>query len=421
MPPELCISTPYRENAVVAIGQAAQREAQLDRFYTTLYLARLQDTAERLPLVGTKLGREFGRRAFSDIPADRVASVAMVPELAHVGARRLLGNRHPALAAGLMYLVKARFDRAVARCLRQTHPAALVGMYGASFESFRAIHRYGGLAVLHFVNSHPAEHNRYLQEMAGLKAPHHELIPDWVSRRVEIELELADLVLVPSRFVAGQLTAHGVAPEKIAMLPYGVDLRAFHPPQQRKSLDGTLTCLYVGQISHRKGIRILLEAARRCRDLPVRFRLIGPIVSADVLDGLPGNMAYEGTSLPGGVAEAMRQADIFVLPTIEDACALVVLESMATGLPVVTTTNNGSGELIENGRHGLIVPAGDVAALADAIRRVVDDADLREKIGEAGRAKVQASHSWESYGQLVIETIASRRANLDGNHLSMQG
>jgi glycosyltransferase involved in cell wall biosynthesis len=411
MTPELCVTTPYRENAIVAIGQAAARDAQLERFYTTLYLARLQGTVQRLPLVGSRLAQELGRRAFASIPAERVVNVAMLTELMHVGARRLLGDHRPSLAAGLMYLVKARFDNAVARRLRQTCPAALVGMYGASLESFRAVHRYGGLAVLNFVNSHPAEHNRYLKELAGLQAPHHELIPDWVSRRVEAELSLADLVLVPSRFVEEQLRTHGVASGKIAVLPYGVDLRAFHPAQQREPRYGPLECLYVGQISHRKGIRILLDAARRCRELPVRFRLIGPIVSADVLGDLPDNMVYEGASLPGGVAEAMRRADLFVLPTIEDACALVVLESMATGLPVVTTTNNGSGELIEDGRDGLIVPAGDAQALAEAIRNLVEQPELRHRLGEAARVKVQGAHSWESYGQSVLQVIENRMAS----------
>lgn len=405
----LSISTPYRENSIVHIARAAAASAHLQRFYTTLYLARWRSAAQRLPVLGPRLAQELGRRAFPGIPVEWVVNVATFPELVHVGTRRLMGDRKPALVAGLMYRVKAQFDIAVAGRLHRECPNVLVGMYGASLESFRAIQRQGGLAVLNFVNSHPAEHNRYLVELAGLKAPHHELIPEWVSQRVEAELAAADLVLVPSRFVAEQLRGHGVAAEKIATLPYGVDLRAFHPQKQRReSESGPLTCLYVGQISHRKGIRTLLEAARRCRGLPVRFRLIGPIVSREVLEGLPDNVVYEGPSLPGGVAEAMRRADCFVLPTIEDSFALVLFEAMATGLPVVTTTHAGASELIEDGRDGLIVPPGNAAALADAIRRLVEQPELRARLGEAACIKVQAAHSWESYGQSVLTAIQSR-------------
>ncbi|EQD56870.1 Glycosyl transferase, group 1, partial [mine drainage metagenome] len=207
----------------------------------------------------------------------------------------------------------------------------------------------------------------------------------------------------------------GVSSDKIALLPYGVDLRAFHPgPRQVSAPDKRpLQCLYVGQISHRKGVRALLDAARRCRELPVRFRLIGPMVSAEVFDGgLPSNVVYEGTTLPGGVAEAMRQADFFVLPTLEDSFALVVIEAMATGLPVMTTTNAGASELIEDGCDGLVVPAGDATALAHAIGRLVEQPALRQQLGDAARKKVQDAHSWEAYGASVLQAIDARRLQL---------
>lgn len=407
---QVSISTPYRANSIVNIARTAAAHKRLRCFYTTLYLARWQASAQQLPLIGPRLAKELGRRAFAGIPSRQVANAATLLELFQVGSRRLFGRRWPALVADLMYRVKAEFDSTVARKLRQQPPDVLVGMYGASLASFRTVHRHGGLAVLNFVNSHPAEHNRYLFELAGLKAPHHELIPGWVSRQVEAELEEADLVLVPSRFVAEQLLAHGVSSEKIVTLPYGVELRAFHPPQRRE-LDGRmLECLCVGQISQRKGTRVLLESARRCRNLPVRFRLIGPIVSAEVLDNLPDNVVYEGRSLPGGVAEAMRQADLFVLPTLEDSFALVVFEAMATALPVITTTHAGASELIEDGRDGLIVPPADSDALSEAIERLVEQPTLRYRIGNAAREKVQTTHSWESYGKSVLAAIVSRLA-----------
>lgn len=412
----LSVSTPYRENSIVNIAQTAAEYAGLRRFYTTLYLAQWQATARRVPIAGPLLEKELGRRGFRGIPPGLVDNVAMVPELAQIATRRLLGQRRANASADLMYWSKARFDAAVASRLDKETAGVLVGMYAASLESFRTIHRQGGLTVLNFVNSHPAEHNRYLVDLAGLKVPHHELIPDWVTRRVEAELELADLVLAPSRFVAGQLVAHGVSLSKIATLPYGVDLGAFHPSEQRARAQRTLECLYVGQISYRKGINVLLEAARRCEGLPVRFRLVGPVVSREVLDGLPDNVVYEGTSLPGGVADAMRRADLFVLPTIEDSFALVVFEAMATALPVVTTTHAGASELIEDGLDGLIVPPGNAEALAESIGRLVEQPELRHRLGEAAYQKVQGAHSWEAYGKSVLAAIeACRKGILTGS------
>lgn len=403
---QLSVSTPYRSSSIVNIARAAAASEQLQRFYTTLYLARWQEGARSVPLVGQGLARELGRRAFPGIPSAQVSNVATFSELAHVSVRRLVGHARPTLAAGFMYRVKAQFDSAVASQLLRYPSPVLVGMYGATLESFRTAQKQGGLAVLNFVNSHPAEHNRYLAELAGLKAPHHEFIPDWVCARVKQELGLADLVLVPSRFVAEQLLAEGVPTDKIATLPYGVDLRAFHPARQRKPGKGPLECLCVGQISHRKGIRVLLDAARRYRESQIRFRLIGPIVSAEVLEDLPDNVIYEGATLPGGVPEAMRRADLFVLPTIEDSFALVVFEAMATALPVITTAHAGSSELIDDGRDGLVVPPGDALALANAIARLVDQPELRHELGNAAREKVQDAHSWDTYGQRVLEAVS---------------
>lgn len=360
-----------------------------------------------MPLVGPPLSRELGRRGFAGIPPERVSNAAVLPEITHVATRRLLGKRWPALWSGLMYRVKAQFDAAVSRRLGKEHATALVGMYAASLESFRAVRRRDGLAVLNFVNSHPVEHNRCLAEMAGLKPAHHEMIPEWVVRRVESELEIADLVLAPSRFVADQLARHGVERSRITIIPYGVDLSSFRPYDRGEGRnEEELICLYVGQISHRKGIRTLLSAARMCRDLPVEFRLVGPMVNPEVLDGVPENVRYDGVSLPVGVAEAMRRADMFVLPTLAEGCALVVLEAMATGLPVITTTNAGSSEVIDSGKDGVIVPPGDAKALADAIRMLAEQPDLRQSLGVAARQKVEHAYSWESYGEKVLVAIS---------------
>jgi glycosyltransferase involved in cell wall biosynthesis len=248
-------------------------------------------------------------------------------------------------------------------------------------------------------------------ELAGLRVPHHELIPEHVARKVAREIELADLLLVPSQFVAKQIYGHDVPNKKVAVIPYGVDLQAFHPPAQRDPKQRPLECLFVGHIAHRKAVRTLLESARRCRNLLVRFRLIGPIVSPEVLDDLPDNVRYEGATAPGGVAEAMRQADLFVLPTLEDSFALVVFEAMATALPVITTSHAGSSELIEHGEDGVIIPPDGSKALTAAIELLLDQPDLRVRLGGAARHKVQDAHSWESYGRSVLDAINSRFAN----------
>jgi glycosyltransferase involved in cell wall biosynthesis len=292
------------------------------------------------------------------------------------------------------------FDRAAARDLPPAD--AVLAIYGSAALTLRAANAMGALAVLNFVNSHPAEHNRFLRELAGLHGPNHEFVPERVARRVEQELSLADLVLVPSRFVANQLLERGLPWTRVAVIPYGVDLEAFSPDTNRPP-NARVHCVYVGQISHRKGIPVLFRAARGLPD--VQFVLTGPLVTPSLLRGLPSNARWMGPLPHAEVAALMRTADIFVLPSLEDSYGLVVSEAMASGLPVVVTDHVGASEAIQPGVNGLIVPAGDHTALAAALRRLADDSDLRSRMGAAGRSHMASSQSWAQYGTEVLSVV----------------
>jgi glycosyltransferase involved in cell wall biosynthesis len=305
-----------------------------------------------------------------------------------------------ALGSRTMYAAKMAFDRAVAR---ELPPAdAVVGIYGSAALTLRTARRMGALAVLNFVSSHPAEQNRYLRELAGLHGPNHEFVPERVAQRVERELSFADLVLVPSRFVANQLLERGLSESRVAVIPYGVDLRAFSPDTGRTP-NARVCCLYVGQVCHRKGIPVLLRAARALPD--VQFVLTGPLVTPSLLRGLPPNARWMRPLPHADVAALMRKADIFVLPAVEDAYPLAALEAMASGVPVVVTDHVGTSEAIDPGLNGLVVPAGDHTALAGALRRLADDADLRSRMGAAGRSRVAGGHSWGQYATQVLSVI----------------
>jgi glycosyltransferase involved in cell wall biosynthesis len=298
-----------------------------------------------------------------------------------------------------MYAAKMAFDRAVARELPPCD--AVVGIYGSAALTLRTARGMGALAVLNFVNSHPAEQNRYLRELAGLR-PNHEFVPERVARRVARELSFADLVLVPSRFVANQLLDRGLPEARVAVIPYGVDLEAFSPDTNRPP-NARVCCVYVGQISHRKGIPVLLRAARGLPD--VEFLMTGQLVTPSLLRGLPPNVRWMGPQAHADVAALMRKADIFVLPSLEDSYGLVVAEAMASGLPVLVTDHAGASEAIDPGWNGLIVPAGDHTALTAAVRRLADDADLRTRMGRSARDRVSAGHSWAEYGIDVMAAI----------------
>ena len=104
--------------------------------------------------------------------------------------------------------------------------------------------------------------------------------------------------------------------------------------------------------------------------------------------GLGSSVRFAGYLTQDQVAGELAQADIFALPSFAEGVPVVLMEAMATGLPVIATRIAGIGELVEEGQSGFLVPPGDVDTLADRLCALLDDADRRAAMGQAGRARV---------------------------------
>ena len=392
----IVVSSPYREGSIVNIATAAERLGMLEFFYTTLYTPNLAKHVEVLPVIGSLLKTELGRRAFKGIPAERVKGFAGLEELVRIAAYRGATNLFD-FPAAFMYWVKDRFDEAAARDLRSRQVDAVVGMWGSCSRTFAAAGK-DCIKVLNMVNSRPHFHNQYLRDQAGLSDDNAEMISPRVSALVETEIALADLILVPSTFAAKQFED---CPEKVVLARYGVNLSEFSPGEAAAQY--RCNVLSLGQISYRKGFTNLIEAANR---LPHRtFSAVGPMVVQKLVKHLPTNMKYSGLVLHGEVSAVMRSADIFVLASFEDTFALVVVEAMASGTPVIVSDHAGVAELVTHGVDGFIYPAGDVDALTNYIEQIAGNPGLRRSMGEAARTKVAASHSWDEYSSQVLQAI----------------
>jgi glycosyltransferase involved in cell wall biosynthesis len=389
----ITLATPYAEGAMLAIARAACARHLLEGFLTTLYWG--DGFKSRLFV------RSLARRRLWGVPAQLVWQGARPTELAYVTSKRVGYGR---ITTSLMYRTQERFDNTVARELRGRQTDVIVGVNGGARKTFEVARGRGIRAILHFVNSHPRVHNALLAE-AGAPAGSHEYVPVRTAERVDAELQLADLVLVPSAFVANQLLSEGISPERLAMVRYGVDPGLFLAPPRPSLRSGSLRCLSVGMISWGKGTRVLIDAARMLSGFAT-FKLIGPLVSPDVLGTLPPNVVVGKTVPHRWLRDEYAQADVFVLPSIDDSFGLVTLEALSSGLPVVVSSGAGTSELITHGRDGLVVPSGNATALAVALRDLADP-QLRAELGSAGRALVERGNSWEQYGASVLSTVST--------------
>jgi glycosyltransferase involved in cell wall biosynthesis len=105
------------------------------------------------------------------------------------------------------------------------------------------------------------------------------------------------------------------------------------------------------------------------------------------------------------MADVYRSASVFVMPSIEEGMALSALEAMASGVPVIVTPNTGVTDIIENGREGLVVPARDTSALAQAILSLYEDEPKRLAMAEAA-ARTARRWTWDAYGDRVASAYA---------------
>jgi glycosyltransferase involved in cell wall biosynthesis len=146
--------------------------------------------------------------------------------------------------------------------------------------------------------------------------------------------------------------------------------------------------LFLGQVILRKGIQYLIEAARLLKEEAIHFDVVGAIgISDEAVASAPSNMTFHGPVSRDRTEEFYRSADLFVLPTLSDGFALTQLEAMAHGLPVIATPN--CGEVVSDGVDGLIVPASDANALAEAFQLLIQDPAKLEAMSAATAAKLK--------------------------------
>ena len=411
----ILVSHPTGNTFVRALLAQLQEADLLQAFYTTL---ALHPADRALCLLPARARAQALRRAY-DVPASKLKRFPLREAARHAlpkfGLRRLA--RHESGPASLDAVYRD-LDRRVAAQIRREN-SATTGVYCyedgalASFEAARqiGIRRFYDLPIAYWETG-----ARLLREEA-------KRYPDWEPtlvatrdsaaklRRKTRELELAEVVVVPSQFVLDSLPAWARQSKQCVVAPFGSpvvgDLPAIEAAHEQPR---RLRVLFAGSMTQRKGLADLFAAVQLLDRDDVELVVLGsPVAPLEFYQSQGVAFRYEAPRPHAQVLQLMQSCDVLALPSIVEGRALVQQEAMACGLPLLVTANAGGQDLVEEGETGFLVPIRAPEAIAEKINWLADNRAQLPAMRRAARAKA-ALYSWNSYGRQIVEAV---RANID--------
>jgi glycosyltransferase involved in cell wall biosynthesis len=206
-----------------------------------------------------------------------------------------------------------------------------------------------------------------------------------------------DTVFVNSEEYRDSWIKRGFDPAKLRIFPRGLDTELFNPTQRDPAFfekfgatNGQVRLLYVGRVSKEKDLDVLASAYRRLRDegLSIQLFVVGHGPYAQALSETLPDAFFTGYLRGRDLAKAYASADIFVFPSTTDTFGNVIIEAQASGVPVIVSDSGGPKELVEDKTNGLITKSHDVDDFSRAIRELVLNPNLRERMADRARQSV---------------------------------
>lgn len=406
------LSHPAPTPFVQQVGRALFETNLLNQFTTTIvykpdaqWLNYLDSVAK---LLKVDLSKQLSRRSVTEFPLSLVRDYPW-----HEVFRLLVGrlDKDKRLTDVVFHWGNKNFDQWVARSAL-AGAKAVYSYETACVETFQAAKKHN-MACIYDV---PApEHdfvthllNEEIKNYPELNTSYWKYVLTLQERRTQWrrqEWNLADVVIANSEFTKASYAAAGLDVEKVRVVPYGA------PPITTEVSEGSspaepLRFLWAGTFSIRKGAHYLLKAWKKLQpNSQARLSVFGALeLPSSLVQDLPKEIKISGTVPRSELYELYRQADVLVFPTLCDGFGMVVTEAFAQGLPVITTNRAGAADLVKHGVNGLIIPAGDADALAEALDWCLTH---RQELKAMRKAALEtaASWQWSDYRRTLIEKM----------------
>ncbi|QCR22599.1 glycosyltransferase family 4 protein [Pontibacter sp. SGAir0037] len=398
---KVLVSNPFKAYAH-QLSYALQQVNSLSCFATSVWYTpnSFDKQFSLIPsFLRNKLAKQFRRRSFDKLNTALVITYP-IPELI-----RQIMLKFGFVGERWFFYVERIHDNHVANKLSLIKPGVVVGYEKASLQTFRKAREMGITTILDLAQVHfrhiEAIDTRYGILKGLIDSPS---LLKRINRIKEEEYRYADYILVLSEYAKQTLLQEGVPGNKVKVANLGFDPNRFQL-KKKFPTQGTFRLLFVGSVMRRKGIELLLKAFKELALADTELVIIGAMGDAsDIMEQYKGSYTYIPFLTHDELVKHYQQADLFVFPSYLDSWAMVVLEAMACGTPVVVTENTGAKEAVKKG-GGSIIPIHDLEAIKQEVLFYYYNRDQVEELGRRAAA-IASEYTWKAYYSQVVTNIS---------------
>ena len=280
----------------------------------------------------------------------------------------------------------------------------LVAWSGSAEKSFKKINvlKKKVIKVLERGSTHIQFQNKILHEEFKILKIQKKPIDQRIIEKEIREYKLADYIFVPSSFAKKTFIENGISDNKIIKVPYGTDLNEFYLDNKYNE---EFTIISAGQISIRKGSLYLLKAFQELNLEKSKLLMIGN-VEKELFPHLKPYLLNPKIIFQDHVSQNRlrlfyNKSNIFVTSSLEEGLAMVQIQAMACGLPLICTRHSGGEELVDEGKNGYICPIRDTEYLKKKILSLYKDKSQLKSFSESAHIKAKNNFSWENYTENI--------------------
>lgn len=204
-------------------------------------------------------------------------------------------------------------------------------------------------------------------------------------------------------------------PERVPLIPMGVDTDSFTPLAEKPAQQGRLRVATIARLNPVKGHGYVLEALAKLKQqgIDVHYTIAGEGPHREAIEAqvrslaLAPQVTFAGTVSEGGVLEILRAADAFVLASegMGEAAPVSVMEAMACGVPVICSRIGGTGDMIDDQLNGILIAQRDVGALTTSLERLARDLPFRAQIGVAARERALTAFDYRAMARRLYDAV----------------